>query len=36
MNVVQHVGAQTGLLTRVELEKLLTERPADYLAKEIS
>ncbi len=36
MNVVQHVGAQTGLLTRDELEKLLENRPADYVAKEIT
>lgn len=35
MNVVQHVGAQTGLLTRVELEKYLAKKPADYMAKEI-
>ena len=35
MNVVQHVGAQTGLLTLPELEKYLAERPADYLAKEV-
>lgn len=36
MNVVQHVGAQTGLLSRVELEKHLAEKPADYFAKKIS
>jgi sugar/nucleoside kinase (ribokinase family) len=36
MNVVQHVGAQTGLLTRSELEKLLEQRPTDYVAKELS
>ncbi len=36
MNVVQHVGAQTGLLTREALEKYLAERPADYVAKEIT
>lgn len=36
MNVVQHVGAQTGLLTRAELEKLLADRPADYEAKELT
>ncbi|HLC66552.1 MAG TPA: carbohydrate kinase family protein, partial [Candidatus Nanoarchaeia archaeon] len=35
MNVVQHVGAQTGLLTRAELEQLLATRPVDYFAKEI-
>jgi ribokinase len=36
MNVVQHVGAQTGLLTRAELEKLLAERPENYIATEIN
>ncbi len=36
MNVVQHVGAQTGLLTRAALEQLLADRPADYEAKEIT
>lgn len=36
MNVVQHVGAQTGLLTRSELEKYLADRPADYEAKELA
>ena len=36
MNVVQHVGAQEGLLTRPELEKLLADRPSDYVAKEIA
>ena len=35
MNVVQHVGAQTGLLTREALEKLLADRPENYVAKEI-
>lgn len=30
MSVVQHVGAQVGLLTRAELEKLLANAPADY------
>ncbi len=35
MNVVQHVGAQTGLLTRAELETLLAARPDYYVAKEI-
>lgn len=35
MNVVQHVGAQTGLLTRAALEQLLADRPVDYEAKEI-
>jgi ribokinase len=32
MSVVQKVGAQEGLLTRVELEKYLTEAPEDYKA----
>ncbi len=36
MNVVQHVGAQTGLLTRSELEKLLADKPADYVVKEVA
>lgn len=36
MNVVQHVGAQTGLLTRAELEKYLAERPENYVAQEIT
>jgi sugar/nucleoside kinase (ribokinase family) len=36
MNVVQHVGAQTGLLTRPALEELLATKPADYFAKEIN
>ncbi|OGZ13256.1 MAG: hypothetical protein A3C93_02160 [Candidatus Lloydbacteria bacterium RIFCSPHIGHO2_02_FULL_54_17] len=36
MNVVQHVGAQTGLLTRLELEKYLAQRPTSYVAKEIA
>ena len=36
MNVVQHVGAQTGLLTRAELEDLLAKRPEDYFAKEVT
>lgn len=30
MSVVQHVGAQKGLLTRAELEKLLAGAPAEY------
>lgn len=36
MNVVQHVGAQTGLLTRPELEGYLAKRPANYVAKEMA
>lgn len=35
MNVVQHVGAQTGLLTRAGLEDLLAKRPADYVPQEL-
>jgi sugar/nucleoside kinase (ribokinase family) len=30
MNVVQHVGAQAGLLTEKEIEKLLREAPEGY------
>jgi ribokinase len=36
MNVVQHVGAQTGLLTRAELEQYLAQRPENYVAQEIA
>lgn len=36
MNVVQHVGAQTGLLTRETLEEYLRKRPKDYSPKEIA
>ena len=32
MSVVQHVGAQKGLLTREALEKLLIEAPESYRA----
>ncbi len=35
MSVVQKIGAQAGLLTRPELEKLLAGAPADYRPKEI-
>lgn len=35
MNVVQHIGAQKGLLTRDELLKLLDERPEEYKASKI-
>lgn len=35
MNVVQHIGAQKGLLTREEIEKLLEEAPADYTLTEL-
>ena len=33
MSVVQHIGAQKGLLTREELEDHLAKRPAEYEAK---
>ncbi len=36
MSVVQHIGAQKGLLTHNELQTLLDNRPVDYQAKEIS
>lgn len=35
MSVVQKVGAQAGLLTRKELEDLLSKAPKDYLPKQI-
>lgn len=35
MNVVQHIGAQKGLLTREQLEKYLTEKPQDYEPKKV-
>ena len=35
MNVVQHIGAQAGLLTREKLEELLAAAPADYKAQKI-
>jgi len=35
MSVVQHVGAQVGLLSREQLEKYLAEAPADYKPKQI-
>lgn len=35
MNVVQHVGAQKGLLTREKLEEYLANAPEDYRAKKI-
>lgn len=35
MNVVQHIGAQKGLLTREELLKFLDEAPEEYKAKKI-
>src|SRR3989338_4472072 len=35
MSVVQHVGAQAGLLTRPELEAWLSKAPEDYMPKAI-
>lgn len=35
MSVVQHVGAQKGLLTLSELEKLLTNAPAEYKVEKL-
>ena len=35
MNVVQHIGAQAGLLTREELEEHLANRPEEYKATKI-
>ncbi len=35
MNVVQHVGAQTGLLTREQLQEYLRKAPEDYKIKKI-
>ncbi len=36
MSVVQYIGAQKGLLTQAELQTLLDNRPADYVAREIT
>jgi ribokinase len=36
MSVVQHVGAQEGLLSREALEAFLADRPADYMPKKLS
>lgn len=36
MNVVQHLGAQAGLLQRDDIDRLLASAPEDYRAKEIS
>jgi sugar/nucleoside kinase (ribokinase family) len=33
MSVVQHIGAQKGLLSRTELESYLANRPPEYIAK---
>lgn len=35
MSVVQHIGAQKGLLTKEELQKFLADAPEDYKAKKI-
>ena len=35
MSVVQHIGAQEGLLAREALEKYLADAPADYVAKKM-
>ncbi|MFZ1258253.1 MAG: carbohydrate kinase family protein [Candidatus Saccharimonas sp.] len=35
MNVVQHVGAQAGLLTQKEIKKYLAKAPANYAIKEM-
>jgi sugar/nucleoside kinase (ribokinase family) len=35
MSVVQHVGAQEGLLTREKLEEYLADAPADYRPQKI-
>jgi ribokinase len=35
MNVVQHIGAQEGLLPRAELERFLAERPEHYEPKKV-
>ncbi len=36
MSVVQHIGAQTGLLTREQIEQYLKNAPADYVPKQVS
>jgi hypothetical protein len=36
MNVVQHVGAQAGLLSRDKLEAYLANAPQDYIIKQIN
>ena len=35
MSVVQHVGAQAGLLERAKLEEFLADAPADYVAEKL-
>jgi sugar/nucleoside kinase (ribokinase family) len=36
MNVVQHLGAQAGLLRHEEIDRFLASAPEDYYAKEIN
>lgn len=36
MSVVQHIGAQTGLLTRTQLEEYLRNSPEDYRAQRLT
>lgn len=36
MNVVQHIGAQKGLLTREEIEQLLKDAPEDYKLEQVA
>jgi sugar/nucleoside kinase (ribokinase family) len=36
MNVVQHVGAQKGLLSKDKIEELLRSAPPDYKLKQIT
>lgn len=36
MSVVQHIGAQKGLLSREQLEKYLAEAPAGYVAQKVA
>ncbi len=36
MSVVQHIGAQKGLLTREQLEDYLAEAPADYTLEQLA
>lgn len=35
MSVVQHIGAQAGLLTKEQLQKYLEEAPEEYVAKKV-
>ncbi len=35
MSVVQHIGAQKGLLTKQELQQYLKDAPASYVARKI-